>query len=251
EADILVLESRNEARHSEAVIFVTCDLVTIPSELRDLIRDKVRNHNPEFDVEKIVINATHTHSAPVVRADWYKVPDDVNTSEDYLQFISERIASAIVKTWDTRTVGSVTWGTTQAKKVVFNRRTVYADGTGKMWGAADREDFRGIEGYEDQEVGTLFIWDGKGTLAATCVNVACPAQASGASRTAITADYPHYLRESLREQFGERLSVLTWIGAGGDMTAMPLSAGRPAEERMFKLQGLDYQDAKGVDYQRM
>src|SRR5690606_32399933 len=77
------------------------------------------------------------------------------------------------------------------------------------------------------------------------------AQASGASRTAITADYPHYLRESLREQFGERLSVLTWIGAGGDMTAMPLSAGRPAEERMFKLQGLEYRNATSIDYQRM
>lgn len=251
EADILVLESQNEAIGTENVVFVTCDLVTIPTELRDLIRDKVKRHAPAFDAEKIIINATHTHSAPVIRKDWYKVPDDVKSSEGYLQFISDRIASAIVKTWDARTPGSITWGTTQAKKVVFNRRVIYADGTAKMWGAANTEDFRGIEGYEDQEVGSLFIWDKSGKLAAACVNVACPAQASGASETSITADYPHYLRESLREQFGKDLGVLTWIGAGGDMTAMPLSAGRPAEERMFKLQGLDYRNATGIDYQRM
>ncbi len=251
EADILVLESRSGAGSKENVVFVTCDLVTIPTELRDLIRDKVRRHRPDFDSKKIIVNATHTHSAPVVRKDWYKVPEGVNTSEDYLQLISERIASAIVKTWDIRAPGSVTWGTMQAKKVAFNRRVLYADGTAKMWGKANTEDYRGIEGYEDQEVGTLFVWDKAGKLAAACVNVACPAQASGASEKMITADYPHYLRESLRNQFGKGLSVLTWIGAGGDMTAMPLSAGRPAEERMFRLQGLDYGNAAGVDYQRM
>ncbi len=251
EVDILVLALLSETNNLEKVVFVTCDLVTIPSELRDLIRDKVKSQMPEFDHEKIIINATHTHSAPVVRKDWYKVPKDINASEDYLQLISDRIASAITDTWNRRQAGSVTWGTTQAKKVAFNRRTVYADGTAKMWGTANTDDFRGIEGYEDQEVGTLFIWDSTGKLLATCINVASPAQASGASLTSITADYPHYLRENLRDQFGEGLTVLTWIGAGGDMTAMPLSAGRPAEERMFKLQGLNYDNARSVDYQKM
>lgn len=241
EADVLVLDNQS----SEAVVFVTCDLVTIPTELRDLVRDKVKDLMPDFEVEKIIINATHTHTGAVVRNNWYKIPKEVTQVEDYLQFLSGQVAGAIAEAWQNRQAGSMSWGISQAK-VAFNRRAVYADGSAIMYGKTNKPDFRGIEGYEDQSINSLFFWDENGQLIATSINVASPAQIAERN-SAINADYWHPVRVKLRETFGEDLCVLGWIGAAGDQTPRPMYDSE-AESRMFKLQGLDYEGSRGSAY---
>ena len=52
----------------------------------------------------------------------------------------------------------MTWGLGHAV-VGQNRRAVYADGHAEMYGQTDQPSFRGIEGGEDHDVGTLFFWD--------------------------------------------------------------------------------------------
>lgn len=249
EADIIVLESRLENDTKEIVVFVSCDLVTIPTEIRDLIRNKVKNQMPDFNIQNIIVNATHTHDAPIVRKDWYIVPEEVLAPEDYIDFITDRIVTGVVDAWEKREKGSMTWGVTEGEKVAYNRRAIYEDGAAKMWGETNVENFKTVEGYEDQHINTLFFWNEEGVLSAICVNVASPAQASRATKT-INSDYMHSMRESLRKQFGKNLCILSWIAAAGDMTAMPLY-GRKAQERMFKLQGLEYEDSRGVDHSNM
>src|SRR5690606_17479238 len=71
-ATVLVIESRNGTT-SENVIMISCDFISIPDGTRDKadnLRDSVRAHVvrafPDIQAEQIIVNATHTHSGPVI-----------------------------------------------------------------------------------------------------------------------------------------------------------------------------------------
>jgi hypothetical protein len=120
--------------------------------------------------------------------------------------------------------------------VGYNRRAAYADGTARMYGRTDTPAFRGLEGYEDHDVNTLFFWDADGKLIALAVNVSCPSQ-EVESRTAVNADFWHPVRQALRQRYGAELCVLGWTGAAGDQSPH-LMYRKAADERMRRLRGL-------------
>jgi hypothetical protein len=142
----------------------------------------------------------------------------------------------VLKAWEVRQLGKVSWGQGQAV-VGHNRRAVYADGTAVMYGRTDAANFRILEGYEDHDIDVLFLWDAKDKLLATAINVACPAQ-EVEGRSAINADFWHSVRESLRAKYGGDLHVLGWTGAAGDQSPH-LMLHKRADERMRKLRGLN------------
>jgi hypothetical protein len=240
EANIVVIESRNNNEKNEAVIFISCDLVAIPLEILEGVRYEVKRVVPEIEVENIVMNATHTHTAPVVRFGLYPIPEvGVTQIEDYHSFFAKQTAQAVKEAWENRKPGSVTWGLGFAK-IGHNRRATYSDNSAQMYGQTNVPEFRSIEGSEDQNVQTLFFWNQEGNLIAVAINVACPSQVVE-HRTAINADYWHPLRQKLRKRFNSQLSVLGWIGASGDQSPH-LMYGKAADERMRKLRGIDRLD---------
>ena len=73
------------------------------------------------------MNATHTHTAPVVRIGLYPIPTTgVTQVKEYHAFFSKKTARAIKEAWDNRKLGSVTWGVGNAK-IGHNRRATYRD----------------------------------------------------------------------------------------------------------------------------
>jgi hypothetical protein len=237
-ANVVVIESREGGRSLDISVFVSCDLVNIPIEFRDRVREEMGKRLPGFDTEKIIINATHTHTAAVVR-DWYLIPKGVTQYDSYLKFLTMKVSDAIEKAWKNRQPGSLTWGLGHAK-VAYGRRAVYEDQTAIMYGKTDLPEFRKIEGYEDQDVNTLFFWNKNGKLVAICINVSSPAQIVE-GRSAINADYWHPVRVALKKRFGDDLCVLAWLGAAGNQTPRPMY-NQLAENRMVKLSGGDYMD---------
>ncbi|MEX2512657.1 MAG: hypothetical protein WD398_07120, partial [Cyclobacteriaceae bacterium] len=155
---------------------------------------------------KIIINATHTHTGGVIRDGWYTIPDSVTQAGDYQKFVTEKVTHAIVEAWKNRDRGSISWGIGHAK-VAYIRRAVYEDGSARMYGKTYQDNFRKMEGYEDQSIQSLFIWDKEGKLIAVGVNVASPAQVVE-SRSTIHADYWHPVRQKLHQKFGKDLVVL-------------------------------------------
>lgn len=239
-ATALALESRQGEEVRDQAILVSCDLVSIADGVIPRVRQRLKERLPGFDVRKLVISATHTHTAPVMVEGIYELPrEGVTRPTDYLDFLADRIAEASSKAWEARQSGSVGWGLGHAV-VAQNRRSVYTLGNAQMYGRTDRPDFRGIEGYEDHGVEVLFFWDRDRRLIATAVNLACPAQeVEGGS--AVNADFWHQIRESLRARHGKSLLVLGWTGAAGNQSPH-LMLRRAAEERMRKLRGLDRLD---------
>src|SRR5690606_36998345 len=96
EANILVISKELNFSSENYVVFVSCDLVTIPLLLRDKIRKNVASKLKGFNYEKIIINATHTHTGAVVRDKWYLIPDSVTQVSDYVDEISIKISNGII-----------------------------------------------------------------------------------------------------------------------------------------------------------
>ncbi len=239
-ANVIALESREKGMFRDMAIMVSCDLLYIPSEILDLVRNAVRARLPDLDTRKLFLNGTHTHTAPVLMLDKYPIPrEGVMQVEQYRSFLAERVADAVVRAWNTRSEGSVTWGLSHAV-VANNRRAVYADGSARMYGKTDIAEFRNLEGYEDHDVNTLFFWNDSRELIGVVVNVSCPSQ-EVESRSAVNADFWHPVREALRERYGEQLCILAWTGASGDQSPH-LMYRKAADERMRRLRGLNRLD---------
>ncbi|NQT17533.1 MAG: hypothetical protein HQ582_32560 [Planctomycetes bacterium] len=66
-ATVLVIESVGKDGSGDMLIVVGCDLARAEQALCDRVRELVSKLQPEIDVQKIVINATHNHGAPCVR----------------------------------------------------------------------------------------------------------------------------------------------------------------------------------------
>jgi len=234
-ATALALEARDGDRVVDQAIVVSCDLVAIRQGILEMVREKLAPAVPGFDIEKIFLCATHTHTAPVMVEGRYVLPEEgIISPGGYADWMTGRVAEAAAAAWEARAPGKVAWGQSYAV-VAQNRRPYYADGTAVMYGKTDIPEFRGIEGYEDHSVDVLFFWDAADRLVATAINLPCPAQEVGGG-SSIHADFWDPVRRTLRERHGEDLHVLAWTGASGDATSRQI-VNRAAEERMRKLRG--------------
>ena len=233
-ATALALESRDGNNRLDTAIIVSCDILAIRQGVLEKVREKVKQRLPDFDTAKIFLSATHTHAAPVTTEDRYTLPEHgIMKPSAYTEVMTDKIADAIVQSWQQRRPGKVGWGQSQAV-IAQNRRITYADGTTKMAGSTNTPDFRAIEGYEDHNLDVLFFWDQQDRLIGTAINVPCPAQNVHGSN--INADFWHPVRNKLRERHGRDLFVLAWTGAAGDQMPV-LRYGQSADARMRKLRG--------------
>jgi hypothetical protein len=235
-ATALAIETRHGNESLEQAIMVACDLVAIREGVLEEVRERLKLKMPGFDVSKLFLSATHTHTAPEMTEGRYELPKDgVMHPAAYVEFLAEQVATAAAEAWNARTAGGVGWGLGHAV-VAHNRRVLYAGDRAQMYGNSNQTTFTGIEGYEDHGVEVLFFWDAEGQLIATAINVACPSQ-EVESRLAVNADFWHEVREKLRETWGKKLHILGWTGAAGDQSPRPMYR-KLAEDRMRELRGL-------------
>ncbi len=214
---------------TDVAILISCDLVGITEELQRAVRERLQQHLPSVPAERIVLNATHTHTSLVLSRGPYPLPEgDVMTPEECEGLVADRAAEAAAEAWERRAPHALQRAFGHAV-VGHNRRAVYADGTARMYGATDREDFAWIEGYEDHSLDLLFTWDTDGRLAGVIIGIPCPSQVDEHLEF-FSADYWHDVRVELRARFGDALHVLPLCGAAGDSSPHFLLYGRQEEE---------------------
>lgn len=232
--NVVALESRENGALKETVVFVACDLTVIPPSLTKSVRKEVARRIPGFDTDKIILTATHTHTAPVLGNEnlVYPIPPNITQIDTYHALVTQRAAEAIEKAWNNRQQGTVTWGLSQAA-VGYNRRSYYSNGKSVLAGGGNTPLYRGPESTDDHDVNVLFFWNKKGKLIAMNIDVPAPAQQVG-GRNTINADFWHETRIELKKRFGNDICVVGWVGAAGNQGLGPLYR-KPAEERMLKL----------------
>ncbi|MBP1988540.1 hypothetical protein [Paenibacillus eucommiae] len=207
----------------KGTVLVSCDLIGIDTHIRDGVRAKVKQSVPGLDPEHVILNASHTHTGPLLVEEttrfpnlgYHKTHTNVMTPEQYSDFAIERIAEAVKEAWEGRTAGGIS--TTQGYAVLgLNRRVVYDDGTAAMYGNVNTVHFRGIGGPEDPRVEMLFTWNANRELTGVLFSAACTAQVmEGISD--ISADYFGELRSMIAAQWDPNVHVLGMISAAGDL----------------------------------
>ncbi len=242
-ANVLALESREGDKVLDQAIFVSCDLCVIRPGIQKGFRDCVAARLPGFDIRKLFLAATHTHAAPVLLQNRYKESDygKAMQPKEYVPFLYERMAEAVARAWKSRAPGAVAWGLGHAV-VGHNRRAIYADGKGQMYGKANQPSFRGLEGYEDHAVDVLCFFDGQKNLKAATITVGCPSQSMGGGL--LSADFWHDVREQIHGRHGKDVSVLGFCAPAGDQ-APNLIVNKKSEARMNRLRGLTYTQELG------
>ena len=240
---VLAMETRDGNTSIETAVMVSVDISGITEEFDLEVKALIRKQMPTFDVNKLVMNATHTHTAPVLYEGRYDIPDHAMQPRDYLKFASSRIADAVVEAWNSRQPAGVSWGLGQAV-VGHNRRAVYFNpvpsgfglGTSVMYGETKRDNFSHIEGYEDHGLEMLFFWNEKKKMTGMVLNIACPTQETE-HLSKISADFWHEVRVEIGKKYGKDIFILPQVAAAGDISPHLLWR-KAAENEMLKRKGL-------------
>ena len=240
-ATALALETKAADGKREQALLISCDLLYIRKAVQDRLRQAVKAQLPDFEVEKLFLNATHTHTGPGFADDDFGNLYDVSKDEgvmkasEYADFFLDRAAKVAVDAWRNRKPCGMSWALGHAV-VGMNRRAHYFDGSTTMYGATNRPDFANVEGYEDHGVEMLFFWDENKVPVGIIVNIACTAQETeGLSE--ISADFWHDVRAEVNRRFSRDIFILPQCAAAGDVSPHLLYRGR-AEELMRQRRGL-------------
>ncbi|MFW6189176.1 MAG: hypothetical protein ACOC7T_01985 [Planctomycetota bacterium] len=216
-ATALAVEGDRPDGRPDGAVIVSCDRVSVPEELQQRVRDAAASALSDLDPRKVFLHATHTHDAPEA-SDGFYPPEgpEVMSPSEYADFFADRVAEAVAAAWRERRPGAVGRAFTHAV-VGHNRRAVYRDGSARMYGETDSEDFSHVEGYEDHGVDLLFTWSDDGDPTGVVVNLACPAQVEE-HLTEYSSDFWHETRLMLRDRYGPDLFVLAQCAPAGDQS---------------------------------
>ena len=240
-ATALALEMQMQDGRREQALLISCDLLYIRKTMQDRLRQAVKAQLPDLETEKLLLNATHTHTGPGFADDDFGSLYDVSNDEgvmkasEYADFFVERVVNVAVAAWRSRKPSGMSWALGHAV-IGMNRRAHYFDGSTVMYGGTNRPDFGNVEGYEDHGVEMLFFWDEDRTPAGIIVNIACTAQETeGLSE--VSADFWHDARVEVRRRFSRDIFILPQCAAAGDVSPHLLYRSR-AEEQMRQKRGL-------------
>ena len=113
----------------DSVVFVSADAAIIYNKAIEVIREKVTKRIPDFDAMKIVMNATHTHTAPDMHGG-YGLPycEDAGITDWHETFdhFADVATDGICEAWQNRAYGSYAYGYGYAV-VAHSRRVCYFD----------------------------------------------------------------------------------------------------------------------------
>lgn len=223
-ATAMAIESAGGNGEKEQAIMVSMDLLCSTQSLQDELKQLLYSQLPDFDTDKLFLNATHTHSAP-------------NPAEpEYRKLLLDRLGKVVVEAWSKRLEAGISEALGYAV-VAHNRRVQYADGKTEMYGSTQREDFIGLEGPTDSAVNMLFCWNKQKELTGVIVNVPCPAQVTEA-KYYVSADYWSEVRKQLKLAFGKEIFILAQCGAAGDLAPRDLPRqDKPDQVNMWEQEG--------------
>ena len=242
-AQALVLENG-----SDAVIFVSCDVVSVNPDVVLKAQEILKKEIPGFPAEKLIVNATHTHAGPATNFGEITYPNKmkVTPGREVQAFISRQIADAVKEAWQMRAPGAIAYGYGFAT-TGHSRRTVYLEDIGqkyqgvsgiamngfaKMYGKTNDPLFASYEAGTDTFINLFYTFDLSGKLTGAIINVPCPSQ-TNESAWALHASFWDNVRRKLQAKYGD-IGVIAQSAAAGDLSPRQLHY-LAAEKRRYKL----------------
>ncbi len=224
QAKAMVLDDGN--RRAAVVV---CDLIAMPKWLVDEVRAEVERVTG-IPGAHVMLAATHTHTAPVLRRDSSRdVADraDSPSAEEYGRKLPGRIAKAVADAHARRTPVRLLVAKGSEARLSHNRRWWMRDGSvGWNPGKLNPELVRPA-GPIDPEIGILHALTAgeRGTPVLTFVNFAMHPDTTGGTR--LSADYPGALARALALYQGPEALTLFANGTCGNLNHLDFRWGGP------------------------
>jgi hypothetical protein len=203
------------------IAVVGVDLIMIPAEVVNEARGRAQARCG-IPAGNIMVAASHTHNGgPIV--DCFGVESD----PAYCKLAAERIAEAVVNASEAMVEARVGSGSGVEDSVGFNRRFKMKDGSVRTHPGKMNPDIVEPAGPIDPEVAVIAVEDMDGRFLGCVVNYALHGTTMGGSL--ISADWPCYVRETVRGGMGAGAGVVFLNGACGDVTQVDNRSARPSE----------------------
>lgn len=197
---------------------VVCDLIGIATDLSREVRQRA-SAKTGIPTANIVIAATHSHTAPDYMKELYlhlgNAPQDP-ARKAYIAKLIDGIADSIATAHASAKPALLEFGSaTQATPVSFNRRFVMRDGSVRTWQNFENPDVVRAAGPIDPEIGLLALRDLDGSTRGILSNFALHLDTVGGMKW--SADYPHFIEQTLRQRLGPEVVSIFGTGCCGDI----------------------------------
>jgi hypothetical protein len=198
--DIWVKALALEDPHGERLVLVTADLLGLPHDLAEGVAAEVKRRTG-LPREKLLLSASHTHCAPVLRGplvDMYEMPDEqLPLLERYRQDVHNWLVAVVVTALDDLKPARLAFGR-NAARFAANRR---------MSG-----------GPVDHDVPVLSVTAPDGRLRAVVFGYAC--HNTTLQFYQYSGDYAGFAQDDLEDRY-PGAAALFWAGCGGDANPAP------------------------------
>ncbi len=191
------------------VALVSVDVCYLPDDLLERAR-KACASTCGLPIEAVLIAATHTHVAPCTsdrlagRAD-----------PEFISRLNEAVVQAVGRAIEDLEPVDLFAGTGYLAQMGWNRRGLRQDGSCHMYWGSWREDFVGLEGPRDGEVGVIHARRPDGKVKVVIPSFSTHPNCLEGGRF-YSADIPGEVRRVLKAALGEHLGVVYLTAAAGN-----------------------------------
>ncbi|MES2373359.1 MAG: neutral/alkaline non-lysosomal ceramidase N-terminal domain-containing protein [Bacteroidota bacterium] len=213
--------------------FVFCDLIGLTAKISSKARS-IAAAKTGIPFANILIAATHSHTGPLFygfQREYFhnkalakgKDPHETN---DYPEFLVNQIVKALVQANNNILPVSIEVGTTKQEGIAHNRRYHMKNGDVLFNPGPLNPDIVSPAGPVDPALGVLLLRDLKSKKLQGGLTV-FGMHADGVGGTEISADYPYYLEQSLKTQFGKKFISAFALGPSGDINHIDVKKDEP------------------------
>ena len=197
----------------DSVILVSVDCVHIATDRATYLRKKIANATG-VPAENVLMASTHTHTGASDQCISGLCPAEPDTA----LHTERRVVEAAVAAWNSREDAKFGVGRGEERRMSFNRDCVMKDGRiVSIPGRAAAPEIDHYLGVVDYDVFVMRIEDADGKIKGFIVNYAN--HPDNHKKRKFSGDFPAYMRQALKEKFGEDITVLFLNGACGDVNA--------------------------------
>jgi len=198
--------------NSKKILFLTLDLIYVSEDFCDKIKKEIKSRF-NINSENILINATHTHSSPLINETIF---NSAKISRGYIKLLKKKILGSVKESIENKTLCNIKYGSIDVELNVNRRKKILDLSNLKRFKInnkfANRPNFYGSR---DSALSIINFLDKKNSIKCMIFNYACHPSLSRFN--SVSADYPGFTRDYIRQHYKKNIPICFLLGFCGNL----------------------------------